>query len=454
MTQLFVVSTAYGAMAAAAAIDEGLVASDGGERVLIAVNGAPVPELARVFSDSPHLRSVLARFDRIELLSDVIGHILPIAWEPRAQDHPMLERLLRIAWRIDDGPVELFLQSPQVAPATSLASIFAGSRICVLGDGLMTYGPLRSRMPWVMASRVTEVHYVDVVPGVTPVLFSDVGATATAIAPAAFARMLDEVSDAASDSQLDEWAASARPTALVLGQYLAALELVTVDEEERMQREMVERAAGLGAERVVFKAHPSAPPASVDGPRAAAEAHGVDFVVYSGSLPAEVVAKRLDAIAAVAGFSTALPTLAATLGVAVDSVGNAVLLERLDPFQNSNRVPIVLIDALTRTESPYRDPTQLQRLLDAVSYCMQPRQLAHLRDEAIEFLTDLHPSERDRYFEGRALTKAGLPHGAPRPVRVRVLDLAAGQARSRDLRDTYRAGVRRFAKAWRAFDAK
>ncbi|MGZ0710645.1 polysialyltransferase family glycosyltransferase (plasmid) [Coraliomargarita sp. W4R53] len=450
MAQLFVISTAYGAIAAATAMREGLIAEGRGERILIAVNGAPVPELSPIFASSPHLGGILAHFDRTESLNDLIAPVLPIAWEPSEQDQPMLERLLRIAWSLGSEPVDLFLQSPQVAPATSLAAIFPGSPICVLGDGLMTYGPLRSKMPWVTASRVSEVHYVDVVPGVVPVLFSDVGAKPTAIGSAALRSILDETADAAHDESLDELAASGGRTVLVLGQYLAALDIVTAHEEDEMQREMVRASREFGAERIVFKPHPSAPPGAVDGPRREAASLGMSFSVYAGSLPAEVVAMKLGVVAAVGGFSTALPTIAATLKLPVRAVGNEVLLARLTPYENSNRVPVTLIDAMTRVRSPYRDAERMQRLLDAVAYCMQPRQMSHLRARALAFVQATPQSEIDRYLDGRILTNLGLPGGAPQRLGVRVLNATTGEKRARDIRDTYRAGARRLRYAWRA----
>ncbi|MDE0546891.1 hypothetical protein ON062_09510 [Microbacterium sp. C7(2022)] len=162
---------------------------------------------------------------------------------------------------------------------------------------------------------------------------------------------------------------------------------------------------------------------------------------------------RGHAIGAVAGFSTALPTLAATLDVPTRAVGNDVLLHRLDPYENSNRIPVTLVDALNRPRSPYGTSAHLQQLLDAVAYCMQPVQMAHLRSRAAEFVAQAPESERRRYFDPAILTSAGLPGGAPVPLGRALLDLAAGPRRSRDLRDTYRAGVRRFGRAWRAFGA-
>lgn len=411
MVQLFAVATAYGAMTAAAAIDAGIVPD--GERVLLAANATRVPETADDYIDLPQLRAVHDRFDRVERLNDLVAPILPTQWQPRVEDMPMLERLLRRAWGLGDGPVELYLQNLQVPPARTLAAIFVGSSITVIGDGLMTYSPIRARLPRDIAGRVTEVAYADVVPGVTPALFTEVEATRVPVAVDAFRGVLDEVSADVDDPQL-ETLDDGTPTALVLGQYLADLGILTAEEEADQQREMIDIAARSGAERIVFKPHPAALPSSLDAVRRHAAETGRTFVVHTGPAPAEAVAARLRARSVVAGFSSALPTVHALYGTPVASVGNAMLLHRLNPFENSNRVPVTLVDALTRPDSPYTQADALQQLVDTVAYCMQPKIMRHLRPTAERFLAAAPAIERERYFTVARLTQLGLPGGAGR----------------------------------------
>jgi Alpha-2,8-polysialyltransferase (POLYST) len=406
MVQLFVLSTAYGALTAAAGIDAGVI-GDGGDRVLITVNAALVPEVARDFIDEPHLASVRARFDRVERLNDLVAPALPAHWDPRAADLPMLERLLRRVWGIGDGAVELFLQTPQVPPARTLAAVFPDAPITIIGDGLMTYAPIRDRIAHQIAGRVISVTYVDVVPGLEPVLFTEVAAVRAPIPASALRAVFDEI-DAAVPID-DEAPADDVPTALVLGQYLAALGILSEDEERAEQKAMIDVARAWGARRVVFKPHPSAPPAVTDDLRAHAEGLGAEFSVYRGALPAEVLATRLDVIGVVAGFSSALPTVQAVSGRRVGAVGNELLLTRLTPFENSNRIPVTIVDALTRDDSPYRAPARLQELVDAVGYAMQPRIAAHLRPRAERFLEEAAPSERTRYFSAERVRRLRLP---------------------------------------------
>ena len=61
---------------------------------------------------------------------------------------------------------------------------------------------------------------------------------------------------------------------------------------------------------------------------------------------AEVLYERMRPALVVGCFSTALLTAAAFYGLPVARTGTELLLERLTPYQNSNRVPVTLVDAL------------------------------------------------------------------------------------------------------------
>ncbi|MFK4762676.1 polysialyltransferase family glycosyltransferase [Microbacterium sp. ZW T5_45] len=442
MTQLFAVHSVYGLATLAAAIDGGLIL-DQGERILVPFNSARVPETTRGIVDDPALESLRNRFDRVEDLGALLGAAHPSAWKPRESELPMLERLLARAWDIDTRELELFVQSPQVAPAKTLMALFPGARITIVGDGLMTYSPMRIDLPYPVAARIVRVVYADVVPGVRPLVGSPRAETAP-VPPELFAPALAET---AEPERIDN---AASPTVLVLGQYLSALGLVTPAEELAMQLEMIDRAAGRAPGRIVFKPHPAAPPTVTHSLKDRASAHGIAFEEYRGPLPAELLAEHLDARAVVAGFSTALPTVSTLFGRDIASVGNREVLARLSPFENSNRIPATIVDALTRTDSPYADAARLQLLIDAVGYAMQPKIAAHLRPRAERFLRGLDANERDRYFAPHRLAELRLP-GAPAdgPL-ARMLRPAGGVGRAEEWRLTALGAKRRAGRAWRA----
>lgn len=157
MTQVFVLNSAYGVMTAVAAIDAGVIPPPTSGRVLVTVNAAIIPEAAEGIVDAPDLESLRTGFDRVVNLNALLAPERPPHWREDGSDAPVLERLLRAAWGIGTAPVELFLQSPQVAPSRVFLDLFPGAPVTVVGDGLMTYSPLRSRWPQWAAARVVGV---------------------------------------------------------------------------------------------------------------------------------------------------------------------------------------------------------------------------------------------------------------------------------------------------------
>lgn len=451
MTQLFVLHSAYGLATAAAALDEGLIAPNG-PRVLVSVNSARVPETSAAIHELQNLATLRNRFDRIEPLDDILSPLHPGSWAPEQTELSVLNRLFSRVWDLD-GDLELFVQSPQAAPARVFLTLFPDARITIIGDGLMTYSPIRVQLPRTVVERIGRVVYADVVPGVEPLVFAGSGegtgpgAERVPVSPAAFRSALAETS--AADPQLDDLV-DGPPTVLVLGQYLAALGLISAEEEIAMQCDMVDRAvAAWHPKRILFKPHPSAPPMVSAAVRARAQQRGVRFVEYHGAEPAELVAERVDALGVVAGFSTALPTVQTLFHRPIGAAGTALVLRRLTPFENSNRVPATIVDALTRSESPYRDPERLQLLVDAVGYAMQPVIAEHLRPRAEELLRQLDATERARYFDAARLAELRLPGAARERLGGRALRSAGGIGRVEELRLTLAGAGRRAARTWK-----
>ncbi|MFJ6532547.1 polysialyltransferase family glycosyltransferase [Microbacterium sp. NPDC091662] len=449
MTQIFALHSAYGLSTAAAAIDGGLLdatSASSHERILVPFTSSRVPETVVGIAQDPALVSLRARFDRIEPLEDLLGPLHPSSWEPADADLPLLERLFARAWDVEPRDLDLFVQSPQVAPARTLMALFPNARITIVGDGLMTYSPMRVRLPYPVAARIERVVHADVVPGVRPLVGSP-RAEVVPVPPASFAAALREMDTGDPQTALGEGECS---TVLVLGQYLSALGLMTAADEIDLQTRLIDRAALWRPQRIVFKPHPAAPPLVTAAVEARAAGHGIDFVEYPGPLAAELLAERLHAVAVVAGFSTALPTVHTLFGRAIGSAGNDTVLAALTPFENSNRIPVTLVDALTRENSPYTDPARLQLLIDAVGYAMQPEIAGHLRVRAEELLQGLDPGERDRYFTPRRLAELRLP-GAPVENAVRrALRPAGGVGRIEEWRLHALGARRRAGRAWRA----
>ena len=156
-------------------------------------------------------------------------------------------------------------------------------------------------------------------------------------------------------------------------------------------------------------------------PTAAALA-GIELVPVLDDNPLEVLLSVATPSAIISAFSTALITAGRLYGVPVGCVGTDLLLEELTPYENSNRVPVTIIDYLVPhlsasvAPAPIDDRSfdvaNLQALVETVGYCMQPDRLPMLRPQAEKFLRWQSDTTRRRYVKRRRLTALALP-GAP-----------------------------------------
>jgi hypothetical protein len=415
-TRIFLVSTLYGAATLAAALDAGCFPPDD-RRLLLVSNNAAVPETTPPPDRMPGFDRLSGRFDRVVSWNGTISPHHPAGWSPRPDDVPLWERQLRVLWGLGaagEDHVELVLESIQVSPAQALARLFPDAPIDVYADGLMSYGPTRSRLDPLVGGRVRRLLHPDLLPGLTPLLLTEFGVPAEVVPAAAFADVFADLAAHSPVPGVPAGPADGAGPAVLLGQYLSALGILTADEEEALHVRMLRGAARLGHHRVVFKPHPVAPARYSRTLEKEAGELGVELTVCDEPLLAEVLFARVRPALVVGCFSTALLTASAFHGLPVARTGTDVLLERLTPYENSNRIPVTLVDAavadLDEPETPVAGPEQLAALVRAVGFCMQPTLYPQLREEAAAYLA-AHPAERSRYVKRRRLTALQLPGG-------------------------------------------
>jgi hypothetical protein len=423
-TQLFMASTLYGAATLAAALDAAaLPAAD--RRVLVTSNNASVPETHPGLEHAPGFQALRHRFDRVVSWNEAIHPLHPGGWSPRADEVPMWERFLRMLWDLGDDDVELVVESIQVAPALSFVQVFTGAPISVYADGLMSYGPTRNKLGLLVDTRIDRLLHLDLVPGLRPLLLSEHGVPPAVVPTEEFTKVLAEVAEASADAGGDSLADVPQGAALLLGQYLSALGILTVAEEEELHLDMVRGAAVLGHRDIVFKPHPTAPAHWTEPLVREAGRLGSRLTVLNTPVLAEAVYLKSRPALVVGCFSTALLTASALYGIPVARTGTELLLERLSPYQNSNRIPVTIVHAAlpdvsdTAAVRAWRPPTAeqvaagLTPLVRTVGYCMQAKAYPHLRDEAAAWLSARLTPDTWPYFKRRRLTSLGLPGAVP-----------------------------------------
>ncbi|MFD3315005.1 polysialyltransferase family glycosyltransferase [Streptomyces sp. NPDC058656] len=414
-TQIFLASTLYGTATLAAALDSDCFAP-ADRRILLVCNNTATPETTPGVDEMPGFARLRERFDDVVSWNETISPFHPGGWAPRLDDVPIWERHLRLAWGLGDDPVELAVESIQVNPALGVTQIFTGAPVTVYADGLMSYGPTRNKIDPLVGTRVDRLLHLDLVPGLRPLLLTEFGVDSEIVPTDAFVKVLAELVDTGDSlPAIDE-------PALLLGQYLSALGILTPEQEEDLHVRMLKGAVELGHTRVVFKPHPSAPARWTRGLEKEAEKLGADLTVLDTPVLAEVLYQRMRPALVVGCFSTALLTAYALYNLPVARVGTATLLDRLTPYENSNRVPVTVVDALLPDLTDRKAVTEQRRgtdeqgltdLVRAVGYAMQPKIYPDLRPAAEAYLTKHLNTHTWRYFKRKRLTSLALPGAVP-----------------------------------------
>ena len=411
-TLLCYASTALGlATVATALADEALPAAD--RRVLVLSNNAALPRgrvrgrrRRRDRRPGPGCSTTCTPTTRPSRRST------PPTGSRASLDLPIWERSLRALWRLD-GDVHLVVESIQGAPALALSQTFADAAIDVYAEGLMSYGPTRTVLPDQVGVRVRRVLHPDLVPGVTPLLLREYGVEPVRLSTASFQKVMAAV---AADAGPVALPTSDGRTAVLLGQYLSALRLLSADEERQLYLQMVEETVAAGYPRPGVQG-PSGGVGRPDRPLARrAQQLGARLTVRAGPELVETwyAAGAVDLV--VGCFSTALAT-AGLYGVPSARVGTELMLERLAPYPNSNRIPATVVTATVPaavrpgTTGPTA-PVPVDQLVRTVGYLMQPGRNPDLRDGAVALLQQ-HPDELRPYVKRLRLTQLGLPGGQP-----------------------------------------
>lgn len=433
MNQIFLASTFFGAMNLATAIDEGHF-GDRAEhtRTLLVSTNSIIPESTKPLDEMSGAASILRRFDRVINWNRVLSPFHP------SQFREIGESLVTVRWLkaylgIDDAPVELILESVQVPPASTLLALFADSPVTVYSDGLMSYGPTRVRLPSRHGDRIERLLHLDLIPGLEPLLLSEFAVPRVPFGRDHFMNVVREV--AGGVSATDELVPAVRdggPTALVLGQYLSPLGLISEDEEAGLYARMVHLCAEAGFARVVFKPHPTAPGTSWSAVAKAAESDDIDFMVLSGPISLEHLLIEWSPDIVTGCFSTGLLIASQFFGLPTARLGTEFVLERLEPFENSNRIPLVLTDACvpaldsaaplgigSTATTGEGCTTDLQSIALTVGYAMQPVVLADRRAEVVRIMDQEKSKFPRKYLPRGRIAALGLP-GAPPSIKWRA----------------------------------
>ena len=249
-TQVVLASTAFGLATVTAAFDNGDF-EPGARRILVITCNTAMPEATTPMQEIAGVPDLMRRFDAVYDYNACIEPQHPSIWHPRVGDLPLWERHFRGLWDLGADDLHLIVESIQVNPAQALCRIFGDARIDLYADGLMSYGPTRNVLPEMVASRIERLVHLDLVPGLTPLLLSERQVPHTAISTECFRAVAKTmVGDRAAFSGNDR-------VALIVGQYLAAVGILSEGEELDLYAAMISGCVDAGYSAIAFKPHPS-----------------------------------------------------------------------------------------------------------------------------------------------------------------------------------------------------
>lgn len=419
MTQIIEISTQYQLANIVALFRSGRLGAAGERRILVVANNSFAPELTPAAVDMPGSTGLLEPFDLVVDWNAAIWPNHPKAFGISVERAPLMQRSLRREWAIpEDEPLELVVESLPGHPAGTLTQIFATAAISVHSDGLMSYGPVRNPLTLPQWQRLSTIYYTDLLPGITPRQLAEHSPERVVLPTDELKSVFTEMAaEVAPDLAAANLAEPLPGSAMILGQYLAQLDLISAEEELELHLQMVDVVKDRGYSTVIFKPHPTSARTTVEPLRRRSRELGLRFVLADVPLLAEIVIAATRPELVVSCFSTGLATARALFGCETAAVGTLNLLQALAPYQNSNRIPLTIIDALD--SGRYALPgdladvgagaRDLNPLIDAVTYCMQSESAAHLRGSAVEFLTAAEGSADMKYFKRKRLTKLELP---------------------------------------------
>lgn len=383
------------------------------DRVLVVSSTGLAPVLATRLDRLPELQGAVEKFSQVLDWNQFVAPDHPGHWNAiRGSKHAADVRLL-IESNVGEVSA-LVLMSLQASPAKALANVFSEVPITVYSDGLMAYGAVGKSLALHIGERVTKFVYLDLLDGVKPAAFRPY--SATTYIPVKVGDYYDWVSTTFSLTVPE--VAITEPTAVVVGQYLADLNLISGEADDELAARMVSVAKAVGCTRVIVREHPGSARAST-----ATDSLGIGKLGLELWLNA-VPKQQRHLVTVISVFSTALLT-AKALGFNVISVGTEEVLQLL-PATNSNRLPVAICDSSLPTATAAgsveisqpragADNAEVREfsalLIDVFACIRQPgeywRELTAVRHRIAQLSTCQQQLLR-RYVTFRQLSNAGL----------------------------------------------
>ncbi|WP_298967030.1 polysialyltransferase family glycosyltransferase [uncultured Roseibium sp.] len=376
------VSTKFGLLNLISTLEADAAFKSHTEKVLLVSEHNTNPEIEHQLWDyvKANKEPLTKYFTNFYFLNELIAPLHPHKWTSPGSDiqrfsyRNVFSRSIGVRSK---DKIELLVESIQIPPAKTLCELFSRENIFIYSDGLMTFGPTRNRLPANIGSRIKKVFYLDLIPGLKPNLLREFGVTTTALNCDRLLELINSISQLRLSKDSSK---NFDGCPVVLGQYISGLGLCTNEEEIDLYFQAIKKSFELGGrKRVFFKPHPTFSSGLLHRLEAKLNKQAIEFSFLNSLHIFEELLLHSKPLFIVSVFSTGLATANRLFGIPCYSFRTEYFLDKLTPYENSNRIPAALIgmvfDDIETGRTTSKQQT-LQTAIDVIAASMQPEILA------------------------------------------------------------------------------
>lgn len=329
-------STIYGLFIANTILDSKLIHYD--NAYLIISDNTKSPEVNQSLINTINKYDILTKnFKEIVYLNDIIYPLHPSQLNLREENINSIQRIKKMIGC--EYFKTLLLESIQVSPSKYIAEIYFESDICIYSDGVMVYAPTRFDLENSILNRISKVFFIELVHNIKPLLLIEANPVYISISSKKikeyFAKLYNIIS-------------SDKKKIIVVGQYLADLDLISADDEGELYSKILEKEISIYGNNYdfVFRPHPSSQISYKYKIKQLADKNNVNIYIDEDTLPLECRYSNINTYKVSGIFSTSLFMMKKIYNINIQSYYNDILYQKITNISNSNIIPIVLSNIL------------------------------------------------------------------------------------------------------------
>lgn len=307
-----------------------------------------------------------SRFARISYLNELIFPQHPVDLRSEDESPASIKRLKDLMGV--EYAENLLLVSIQTPPASFLAEIYNEADVNVYADGLMVYSPTRTDLPKSVLQRVKRVFYYDYIPPIKPFVLLEAHPEYVPIPKASYRKLV---------RKKPLFRKGDRKNIVIIGQYLGDIGFISHEEEYQNYLKILESEFSQHGNEYnyVFRPHPTSRIAYGRRLMQFAKEKGIPLAIDDSIAPIEFLYNEENAAKIAGMFSTSLFSLNFLNDIPAASYFCDQLYDKMTPFLNSNRTPLIISSLLLGNNERRADAQMLYAYLMLNNIASHPERM-------------------------------------------------------------------------------